>query len=215
MRKMLVMTGLVAAVSWGAVTAWAGPRTARRTVVPSVSRTVVTGLADAVRSVPTRLGRERVPAAQPIDVAAVTVTDLSLTADEAIDTAVVAAVPVVVSEAVRADVVAPVTGMVPVALVASSAQAAPVAPVAAEPIVESVPLIAVYTPPVAVETAPVGMAASATPAAQVAAPVEPAAPAATVEVVQCGGPDGWETVPDAAACPGDRALRIERVPVDA
>lgn len=208
MRKMLVMTGLVAAVGWGAVAAWAGPRAARRTEVPSVSRTAVTNLADAVRSVPTRLGRERVPAAQPIAATAAASADLGGASEVAAEAAVVdVPAPVPVTVAVRADVAGPAALVAPVAPVA--------APVVADPIVESAPLIAVYTPPVAIESAPVGLAASAAPAAAPAAPVPPAAPAATVEVVQCGGPDGWETVASAAACPGDRALRIERVPVDA
>lgn len=211
MRKMLVMTGLVAAVGWGAVAAWAGPRAARRTEVPSVSRTAVTGLGDAVRSVPTWFGRERVPAAQPLAANAAAPADLAVAAEVSAEAAVVdVPAPVPVTVAMRADVA------VPAALAAPVAPVVPVvAPAVAEPIVESAPLLAVYTPPVAIESTPVGLAASAAPAAAPAAPVPPAAPAATVEVVQCGGPDGWETVSDAAACPGDRAVRIERVPVDA
>lgn len=210
MRKMLVMTGLVAAVGWGAVAAWAGPRAARRTEVPSVSRTAVTGLGDAVRSLPTRLGRERVPVAQPLAANAAAPADLAVVAEVSAEAAVVdVPAPVPGTVAMRADV------PVPAALVAAAPVVPVVAPAVAEPIVESAPLLVVYTPPAAVESTPVGLAASAAPAAVPAAPVPPAAPAATVEVVQCGGPDGWETVPDAAACPGDRALRIERVPVDA
>jgi len=201
MRKMLILTGVLGAVCWGTVTAWAGgrpapaPLTRDRLTETAVPAPPVLALPSSEAAAPT----DRTPAAQPLVVTA-----------EPVEAAVAVAEPVApaVDEAPATTEAAPAA----VPVVRPRRTSAPVtdAPAVA-PIVETTPMLHVLPPAPAPVVSALTTPAAVAPAAPAPTPVPE--PAATRVVVLCGGPDGWTEVPDTSACPGDRALRIQREPV--